>query len=80
MSEYNFKTPNVVIKTEDSIASIVIDGKEINGCISKYTITHEGGGLPILTLEIVGANMTVAGAMIPDLPEIFKNYYKPKRS
>lgn len=70
--------PKIEIKEGQSRndTEITINGKKING-VSKHVIVHEGGKAPVLQLEFPASNMTLDGKMIPELPEVFQNFYMP---
>lgn len=75
-----YKLPEIVINTNGVIGTVIVDGIDMSDKITAYEIRHEGGKLPELILKLCGENMTVNGAMVPALPEVFKPYYKPNFS
>ncbi len=69
--------PEIIIKENDfSKTEIYIDGKLIKGACG-YSIQHEAGQMPVLSLDFPALHMTFEGKLIPKLPEVFEGLYEP---
>lgn len=68
--------PKIEINTTGILATVKCDGKEIKG-VRGYSISHNAGEIPILRLDLNATNLTIDGVMCPELPEVFKPFYKP---
>lgn len=51
---------HVEIRTEGARGVVAVDGKTID-CVRAYTVRHEAGGLPVVTLELAPVRLTSAG-------------------
>lgn len=69
---------NVEIQTNGNRASVFIDGQEAKG-ITAYSVTHAAGELPVVTLEVKAAALTIDGdQMLAPLPEPWARFYQEK--
>lgn len=69
--------PHIEIRTEGTTTRVFIDGKELNGIrkISFIQDASESSVVPILQLELVATDMVLNIKKIPELPEVFKEWY-----
>lgn len=68
--------PRVVIKETPKGTQISINGKIVDG-VCGYSVEHEAGKIPVLRLCLSAINMELDEKMIPELPDVFKEFYKP---
>lgn len=69
----------IQIKQEGSKTYIILDGKDISNMVRAFSFEKDASkkGLPVLKLDVISTDVSVDGACIPELPEIFKDFYKP---
>lgn len=67
--------PNVIIKTNGIIGEVYVDGVQVKG-VKEYRLIHKGGNSPQLQLDIMATNITVETSVVPELPDIYKPFYK----
>jgi hypothetical protein len=67
--------PKIEINTDGIIAHIKVDGNDVCG-VRGYVLTHNAGEIPVLHLDLIATNLTVDGVMLPELPDVFKPFYK----
>lgn len=71
-------TPHIEIKQDGITTEIFIDGKKLNG-VRKIGFEYENKNcLPILKLDFLATDLAIDGQFIPELPEIFIDFYKRK--
>lgn len=68
----------IEIKLDGARASLIVNGTDISNKVRKYTLTHEAGNLAILTVEMNAINVSVAGGVISEVPEPWKDFYVPR--
>lgn len=71
-------TASIEIKIDGAFSSIILNGVDISRNIRKYTLTHEAGELPVLTVEMNAISTSVAGGCVPEVPEPWKDFYVPR--
>lgn len=64
-----------IIETNGVIGKITIDGNEIGG-VTGYTITHNGGSTPELTLKFNCDIQVVNDGVLLPLPEPWREFYE----
>lgn len=70
------KIPHIEIKQEGVLTNVFIDGQKITG-LRKISFQHEAGNnAPVVQMELRAADMAIDTNVIPELPEIFKGFYK----
>lgn len=68
--------PHIEINQNGAIAEIFIDGKKLNG-VRKIGFEYEcKNHAPVLKLELLATDMTIDTQVIPELPEVYKGFYK----
>ena len=67
--------PRIEINTDGILTTIKCDGKEIKG-VRGYSLSQNAGEIPVLRLDLNATNLTVDGVMCPELPEVFRPFYK----
>ena len=72
--------PKIRIKTDGILATIEINGKELEG-VRHMSFEMEGGKnrLPVLKLDLIATDMEIDTACIPELPEVFEEFYELKK-
>lgn len=68
---------HIIIKNDGSIdgTTIFIDGKEVEG-ICRVEFIHQGGKFPVVRFEAIADSISIDTCMIPELPEIYKPFYR----
>lgn len=68
---------HIIIKNDGSIdgTKIFIDGKEVKG-ICRVEFMHQGGKFPVVRFETIADSISVDTSMIPELPEIYRPFYR----
>ena len=70
------KIPHIEIKQEGVLTNVFIDGQKITG-LRKISFQHESGNsAPVVQMEFLATDMSIDASVIPELPEIFKGFYK----
>lgn len=72
------KYPEIRIETRNARSKVTIDGQEIRG-ICDIRFSHKPLEAPILTLDILGMNLSFDGNFWPRLPEPFSKFYELKK-
>jgi len=68
--------PRIEINTDGIITTIKCNGEKLEG-VRGFSLSQNAGEIPILRLDLNATNLTVDGFMCPELPEVFKPFYKP---
>lgn len=69
----------IEIKTKGPSGEIFVNGKEVPD-VRGYLISHKAGELPVFRMDIIVSDITFNGSgFLPELPEVFKDFYEPKR-
>lgn len=68
---------HIIIKNDGSIdgTKIFIDGKEVKG-ICRVEFMQQGGKFPVVRFEAIADSISIDTCMIPELPEIYKPFYR----
>jgi hypothetical protein len=70
----------IEIKTKGPSGKIFINGKEVPD-VRGYLISHKAGRLPVFRMDIIASDITFNGSeFLPELPEVFKDFYEQKKS
>ena len=56
-------------------AKLYIDDLEVKG-ITNYELIHDGGNVPEIKLTIPAHEVDINTSVIPELPDIYKKFYK----
>lgn len=68
--------PHIEINQDGITAEIFIDGKKLNG-VRKIGFEYEcKNHVPVLKLELLATDMSIDTQVIPELPEVYKGFYK----
>lgn len=68
--------PHILIKTSGNKAKIFVDGEELKG-VRRVKFEKTGLGTPILNIDLIATDMTIDSYLIPELPEVFRGFYRP---
>lgn len=69
--------PKIEIKTKGAQTDIIIDGQKLPG-VRSVKFEHNLGYVPIITVDIAGADFYIDGQFVPALPKPFEKWYKAK--
>lgn len=70
----------IKIVTKGPMGKIFVNGKEVPD-VRGYLISHKAGELPVFRLDIIASDITFNGSgFLPELPEVFKDFYEQKKS
>lgn len=72
--------PHIEIWTEGTTTRVFIDGKELNG-IRKIRFIQDASSesrVPFLQFDLIATDMTLNVKRIPELPDVFKEWYELK--
>lgn len=64
-----------IIETNGIIGKVTIDGNEIGG-VTGYTITHNAGSIPELTLKLNCDLQVINDEVLIPLPEPWRKFYE----
>lgn len=68
--------PHIEIKQNGMLTEIFVDGRKING-VRKVSFEYSCDNLlPVLKLDLLATDMAVDATLVPELPEVFKPFYK----
>lgn len=76
--EQNAKTipPHIVIKTNWAKTEIFVDGKKMEG-VRGISFSKDRLKMPVLSIDLLAADVTIDSYLIPELPEVFRGFYEP---
>ena len=66
------------IETDGISSKIYVDGTDITQGVHSYRLEHVPGELPTLHLEMIGQFISVDATLMPELPDLWKPYYRRK--
>lgn len=69
---------SIDLKINGAMATLIVNGVDISRNVRKYTLTHEAGEIPILTVEMNAINTSVSGGCIAEVPAPWKDFYVPR--
>lgn len=69
--------PKIEIRTNGVTSDVFIDGAKINN-VRAVRFSHNGGDIPLMSLEFVAADLYLDGEFVPALPKPFDKWYKAK--
>lgn len=67
--------PHIEIKGNGATAHIYIDGVDVADKITGYTLTHKGGTMPTLQLDIPALDVSVDAEILPVMPEPWRSLW-----
>lgn len=70
--------PKVQIKQEGIRTLVYINGKKVDGVRGIHFDRTVDNECPILKLDIVAADMELDCVVVPELPDVFKDFYVMK--
>ena len=68
--------PHIVIKTNWARTEIFVDGKKLEK-VRKISFIKDRLKMPVLTIDLLAADVTIDSYLIPELPEVFRGFYEP---
>lgn len=68
--------PHIVIKTNWAKTEIFVDGKKLEN-VRKISFSKDRLKMPVLSIDLLAADVTIDSEVIPELPEVFRDYYEP---
>lgn len=66
---------SIDLKINGTMATLIVNGVDISRNVRKYTLTHEAGEIPILTVEMNAISVSVGGGCVSEVPEPWKDFY-----
>lgn len=69
----------IEIRESETKTEILINGVNIADKCSSYMVEHLPGKPPVLHLTLPASEMMLQGRLVPELPEVFKPFYEPKK-
>lgn len=63
---------------EKGLFSVKLDGKEVGQSIVSLSFSVQGGGLPILTLQVVAEGFSLSSRALLNIPEPYNSYIRYK--
>lgn len=68
---------HIEIKSEGIFGKVLVDGKEVDGVRKVSYELSVDGKVPVVKLELLGTDVAIdSKGVIPELPDIFKPFYK----
>jgi len=70
---------NVDIQQEENgLFSVKLDGKEVGQSIVGLSFSVQGGGFPILTLQVAAEGFNLSSRALLNIPEPYNSYIRHK--
>lgn len=63
---------------ENGLFSVKLDGKEVGQSIVGLSFSVQGGGFPILTLQVVAEGVNLSSRALLNIPEPYNSYIRYK--
>jgi hypothetical protein len=65
---------HIEIETRGTSVRIVVDGQDISGLVTSYSLNHTAAGVPVLNVSMIGTDLSMKGEGCIQFPEDIKNF------
>ena len=75
------RIPKIKIETTGIITRIFVDGQELKGVRAiEFKHSADTNRNPVLSIDLIASDMEIDAVLVPELPEIYKPFYKEKET
>lgn len=70
------KHQTVITSNGKNRTEVFVDGIDLSDVITEIRFVHVGGEPPVLEMIVANCDVVIKSPQIPQLPEVFQNFYK----